>query len=171
MRSITLIGMPSSGKSTIGKLLAERLEWKFIDLDDLIKEEEGIDINGILEQKGEKELLKLENNYTLRQNFSDVVFSPGGSIIYSDEAMEKIKKETVIIYLEIALEEIKKRIEGHHRKQAVVGLREKGIVNLFEERTPIYKLNTGHVINCSLFNQCLNYKAVVDYIISLLSVK
>lgn len=171
MRVITFIGMPSSGKSTIGKLLAKRLKWKFIDLDDLIKKEEGMNVNEILEQKGEKELLRLENSYTLRQNFSNVVFSPGGSIIYSDEAMGKLKKETTIIYLEAPLKDIKKRIEKHSRKEAVVGLKEKGIVNLFEERAPIYKSNADHVIDCSVSSRCSNRDFLVNYIISLLPVK
>ena len=72
MRGITLIGMPSSGKSTIGKLLAERLKWSFIDLDNLIEKEERTSVNEILEQKGEKELLRLENGYTLRDRKSVV---------------------------------------------------------------------------------------------------
>ncbi|MDP3052580.1 MAG: shikimate kinase [bacterium] len=170
MKGITLIGMPSSGKSTIGKLLAERLKWRFIDLDDLIKKEEGMTVNEILKQKGEKELLRLENSYTLRQDFFDVVFSPGGSIIYSDEAIGKLKKDTMIIYLETPLKDIKKRIERHSKKEAVVGLREKGIVNLFEERAPIYKLNADHIIDCSVFNRDSGHGSLINYIISLLSV-
>jgi len=171
MRGITLIGMPSSGKSTIGKLLAERLKWSFIDLDNLIEKEERTSVNEILEQKGEKELLRLENGYTLRQDLSDVVFSPGGSIIYADEAMRKIRKDTITVYLEISLEEIKKRINKHRRKQAIIGLKEKGIAGLYEERTRIYKLNADHIIDCSVFNQGFDHNSLVNYIISLLPVK
>lgn len=171
MRGVTLIGMPASGKSTIGKLLAEHLKWKFIDLDELIGDREGMDVNEILQKKGEKELMRLETDYTLKQDFSDVVFSPGGSIIYSDEAMGKLKKETTIIYLETPLEEIKKRINRHRRKQAIVGLKEKGIDKVFEERAPIYESKADYVIDCSLFNKCFNHEEVVARIISLLSVK
>ena len=170
MKGITLIGMPGSGKSTIGKLLAKRLKWRFIDLDVLINQKEGMAVDEILEQRGEKELLRLENSYTLRQDFSDVVFSPGGSIIYSDEAMGKLKKDTTIIYLETPLKEIEKRIEKRRRKQAIIGFKEKGIADLYKERTPIYKLNADHIIDCSVFNRDLGHNSLINYIILLLSV-
>jgi shikimate kinase len=168
MKGITLIGMPSSGKSTIGKLLAENLKWKFIDLDELISQEEGIDITELIQKKGEKELSRLETDYTLKQDLSNIVFAPGGSIIYSETAMEKIKKETAVIYLEIPLDEIEKRISKHRRSQIIVGLKEKGLPKLFEERILLYKLNADQTVDCSRFNQCLDYKAVINYIISLL---
>jgi len=168
MKGITFIGMPSSGKSTIGKLLAERLKWKFIDLDDLISQEEGIDITELIKQKGDKELSRFETDYTLKQNLSDVVFSPGGSIIYSAAAMKKIREETIAIYLDVSLEEIKKRIGKHRRNQIIIGLKEKGLDDLFKERTAIYKLSADYIVDCSLFNQCFDYKAVINYIISLL---
>jgi len=169
MKGITLIGMPASGKSTIGKKLAGRLKWKFVDLDVLINTEEGTAVDEILRKKGEQELLRLENIYTLKQNFSDVVFSPGGSIIYSAEAMEKLKKETTVIYLETSLKEIKKRMKNHIRKEAVVGLEGKGLDNLFQERDPMYKSNADYVIDCSAFSRRSAQNSLVNHIISLLN--
>ncbi len=136
IQSITLIGMPTSGKSTIGKILAEKLGYNFIDLDDLIKEKTGKSYDEILEQDGEKKLLDLENKYTLELDFEnlDIIFSPGGSIIYSPEAMEKIKKETKIIYIELPL-------------------KERGLKKLFEERDLFYRDFADDIIKADGFKE------------------
>lgn len=157
-KSITLIGMPTSGKSTIGKLLADKLGWDFIDLDDLIKEKTGKSYDEILEKDGEKKLLNLENQYTLELDFSaesgsasggegsGIIFSPGGSLIYSVEAMEKVAKETKIIYIELPLKEIEIRLGLRPVKGGIVGLKEKGLKKLFEERDAAYRKFADFII-------------------------
>ncbi|MBU4348370.1 shikimate kinase [Patescibacteria group bacterium] len=145
---ITLVGMPTSGKSTIGKILANKLGWDFIDLDDLIKEKTGRSYDEILEQDGERKLLDLENKYTLELAFKkNTVFSPGGSIMYSPEAMGKIKKETKVVYIETTLREIQKRLKQRVIKGGIIGLREKGLKKLFKERSLVYKKIANHTIN------------------------
>jgi shikimate kinase len=152
MKGVTLIGMPGSGKSTVGKNLAELLQWKFVDLDKLILEKEGVSHDKILNIKGREELLRLENNYTLGLNLQEVVFSPGGSIVYSPEAMEKLKSETFIIYLDVPLEEIKRRIgDNAGNGRGVVDFKEKGIEGLFAERVPLYQTCAHYTIQ--KFNQ------------------
>jgi len=155
IQSITLIGMPTSGKSTIGKILAEKLGWHFIDLDDLIKEKTGKSYDEILDQEGEKKLLDLENKYTLELDFEnlDIIFSPGGSIIYSPEAMEKIKKETRIIYIELPLNEIENRLELRPIKGGIVGLKEGGLKKLFEERDLVYRDFADNIIKADGFKE------------------
>ncbi|HUZ92799.1 MAG TPA: shikimate kinase, partial [Candidatus Paceibacterota bacterium] len=93
---ITLIGMPGSGKSTIGKLLSKRLSFRFIDLDLFIKEKGGESHDTIANVQGESALLGLEEKYALALDLDRAVFSPGGSIIYSKKAMEKLRKETAV---------------------------------------------------------------------------
>ncbi|MFA5386414.1 MAG: shikimate kinase [Candidatus Paceibacterota bacterium] len=172
MKGITLIGMPGAGKSTIGKLLAKHLRFKFLDLDILINQKEGIDIDEILQNKGDEEILRLETDYTLQQNLSDTVFSPGGSIIYSPQAMEKIKQETTVIYLETPLKEIRKRLNGKIKRQnTIVGLREKGIDKLYEERIPLYKSYADSTVNCCQSNRCLNSKIIVANILQTIGQK
>lgn len=152
-KGITFIGMPACGKSAIGRLLADRLGYYIIDLDELIKEKEGKSHSEILEEFGEKELLRLEEMYALDLNFSRTVFSPGGSIIYSPKAMEKLRKETNIIYLELPLLEIENRLSGKIDSRGIIGLKEKGLERLFEERHYLYKKFCHHTINCRGLNQ------------------
>lgn len=158
MKAITLIGMPGAGKSTIGKVLADRLGfsagggpasgWKFVDLDVVIKEKEGKSHAEIAKKKGDDALVKIEETYTLGLDFDRVVFSPGGSIVYSPRAMEKLRRETWIIYLDLPFEEIRKRLGENLETRGIVGLAQKGLEGLFAERTPFYQKYAHHIINC-----------------------
>ena len=165
-KSITLIGMPTSGKSTIGKLVADKLGWDFIDLDDLIKEKTGKSYDEILEKQGEKELLNLENQYTLEIDFedSDIIFSPGGSLIYSVEAMEKVARETKIIYIELPLKEIEIRLGLRPIKGGIVGLKEKGLKKLFEERDAAYRKFADYIIKADNLSE----EELMRYLIKLI---
>ncbi|MBI2551716.1 shikimate kinase [Candidatus Uhrbacteria bacterium] len=137
---ITLIGMPGSGKSTVGKLLAARLDWKFVDLDALILEKEGIGHEQILAEHGAQKLLELENRYTLKLDMKHVIFSPGGSIVYCAPAMEKLKMETLVVYLDVPLAEVRARIgENPKNIRGIVGFEEKGLAGLFAERVPLFR--------------------------------
>jgi shikimate kinase len=150
MAGITLIGMPGCGKSTIGKILAKKLGWNFVDLDDLIKKKTGKNYDEVLEQDGEKKLLDLENKYTLDLDFKkNIIFSPGGSIIYSPEAIKKIKKETAVIYIKLPLSEIEKRLAERSIKGGIVGLKEKGLEKLLKERDLAYKKFADFIIKAN----------------------
>lgn len=148
MQSITLIGMPGAGKSTIGKKLAQQSEFNFVDLDALIKEKTDTSHDEIAREQGDSALMRMEESYTLGLNLAKTIFSPGGSIVYSVPAMEKLRQETKIIYLELPLSEIKKRIGRIAEMRGIVGLAEKGLDGLFAERVPLYEKFAHHTINC-----------------------
>lgn len=152
MQSITLIGMPGAGKSTIGKILADRLGFRFIDLDVVIKEKEGKSHAEIAKKKGDDALIKIEEAYTLGLDFDKVVFSPGGSIIYSPKAMQKVQNETSIFYLALPLEEIRKRLGKNAETRGIVGFERLGLKGVFDEREPLYLSYANHVIHCRGFS-------------------
>lgn len=136
--SITLIGMAGSGKSSTGIILAETLDWKYVDLDKLIFDTQGMTHHDYMEQNGEMALSDLENKLTLDLNFENLVFASPGSIIYSAPAMKKIKRNSTIIYLETEPETIEKRIGNKLYKNGILGLKEKGLKKLMEERAVFY---------------------------------
>ncbi|MEK7211715.1 MAG: shikimate kinase [Patescibacteria group bacterium] len=148
MRGITLIGMPGAGKSTIGKMLAEKLKFGFIDLDDVIQEKEGRSAGVILRERGGDELIRLEESFALSLDFNNAVFAPGGSIIYSSQVMSKLKFETLIIYLKLSLAEIKKRLGGEDENRGIVRLAELGWPALFEERAALYDRWADNTVDC-----------------------
>jgi len=138
-KGITFIGLPGSGKSTVGKILADKLKLNYVDLDMLIFEKEGINHHEILKQKGESELKHLEEKYALELDFNDLIFSPGGSMVYSPSVMEKIKNESMVVYLVASAEDIKKRLGERLYKDGIIGLETKGLENVVKERLPLYE--------------------------------
>jgi shikimate kinase len=135
---ITLIGMPGSGKSTIGKRLAKELNKDFADLDLLIEIETGKPHQKILTTQGSNFFLELEEKIVLNLSLRNKVFAPSGSIIYSEPAMEKIINETIVIYLKIDKKILKKRL-GVIKKRGIVGLEKYGFDKLFELRSALYE--------------------------------
>lgn len=164
MKGVTLIGMPGAGKSTIGKLLAKRLNYQFVDLDIFMTQKENQGISEILKEKGDGGFIGLEEKYALGLNLANTVFSPGGSIIYSPKAMEKIKNETLVVYLSQPLSEIKRRLGKNLSARGIVGLKERGLAELFAERMPLYRKSAHCAIECS----GLNDEEVINKIITLL---
>lgn len=136
---ITLIGMPGSGKSFIGKRLANTLGYEFIDIDKILEEEYKQPLSEILERLGEQAFLEKEEDAVFRSasKSNKVVISPGGSIIYSEKAMQYLKTNSIILYLEVPLAVLQERIGLASR--GIVGLKTKTLADLGAERTPLYK--------------------------------
>lgn len=136
-KGITLIGMPGAGKTAVGQKLAQKLGLVFVDLDNLIFERTGLMVNEYLNEYGEKDLLRLQENLVLGLNLEGKIFAPGGSIIYSDAAMGKIKGETYVIFLNVPLSTLEKRREKNSK--GIVGLKKQKLGFLFGERLALYK--------------------------------
>ncbi len=159
--NITLIGMPGVGKSRIGWLLSETLDYTFIDIDRIIEKTNGKKLQEIVDCLGNEEFLKLEENAILSiGEVANSVISPGGSSIYSKRAMNFLKRNSKVVFLNASLEEIKRR-PVDFSERGIVGLKEKGLDALFEERLPLYKKYADATINLSDFNKVY----VVDLII------
>jgi len=164
--NITLIGMPGSGKSHIGKKLAERLNYNFIDTDIILENEYGIPIKSIIDKLGENVFLKKQEEYTISctNNISDTVISTGGSIIYTDEVMYHLKKNSLIIYLIMPLEVIKERMVDSPR--SIVDSKDKDLEKLYEERTFLYNKWSSKIVDA---NQ--DSEMIVDNILKIIGNK
>ncbi len=152
-KGISFIGMPGAGKSIIGKQLAGLLGWDFVDLDDLIREKEGQDLIEIIQERGERGFVELEETYALRLDLANTVFSPGGSIIYSPRAMDRLQSETDVIYLDWPLEEVKKHLGDNLETRGIIGLALNGLDNLYKERVLLCQKLAHHTIQCANLNQ------------------
>ncbi len=147
-RGISFIGMPGAGKSIIGKQLADLLGWDFVDLDDLIREKEGQSLIEIIQERGERGFVELEEAYALGLDLADTVFAPGGSVVYSSRAMDKLQSETDVIYLDWPLEEIKKHLGENLETRGIIGLMLKGLDNLYKERVLLCQKMAHRTIQC-----------------------
>lgn len=136
--NITLIGMPSSGKSVIGVLLAKRLRMKFVDADLLIQEQEDCLLKEIIERDGMDGFLAIENQVNRDITANNTVISPGGSVVYGKEAMEHLKEISTIVYLKVTLEELKARL-GDLKDRGVAIRDGMTLDELYAERTVLYE--------------------------------
>lgn len=137
--NITLIGMAGAGKSTIGRALARRLSYTFIDVDWLITEKTGMSLQALIDEQGDLALIRFEEEAILKlEQVNECIISPGGSVVYSEKAMEHLKKVSKIVFLDAPFRSIVKRIRNT-RNRGIVGLRDRSLKELFEERVILYK--------------------------------
>lgn len=98
-KNIVLIGMPSSGKSTIGKPLSKELNMQFIDTDSLIFEREKRALKDIVNEDGLERFLQIQEDTILEIDAENHVISTGGSVVYNARAMEHLKKTALLFFL------------------------------------------------------------------------
>ena len=138
--NITLIGMPGSGKSFVGSVLAEALGFTVIDFDrEMEKEYGGSSLQSLVEEWGDALFIEREADFAIRasEGKDKLIISPGGSIIYSPHAMEHLQDISRIVYLKAPLALIEKRINGIPR--GIIGLGSKTLADLYAERVPLYE--------------------------------
>ena len=136
--NITLIGMPASGKSTVGVLLAKRLGYSFVDVDIVIQEQEGRLLKEIIAEEGQEGFLQVENRVNAELSVHNSVIAPGGSVIYGEEAMEHLKKISTVVYLKLSYEAVEERL-GNLTDRGVVLKDGMTLKDLYEERIPYYE--------------------------------
>lgn len=111
-QNVTLIGMPGSGKSTVGVLLAKTLGYRFVDADLLIQQREGALLQDILDQRGVEGFLDVEEAVIRDLDCTGTVIAPGGSAICRQEAARHLKELGLVVYLHVPLEELERRIRN-----------------------------------------------------------
>lgn len=138
MENIILIGMPAVGKSTVGVVVAKRLGYRFIDTDLLIQEKEGKLLREIIEEKGAEGFLEVEDRVNASVNVEKTVVSPGGSVVYCENAMRHFKEIGTVIYLQASFETISKRL-GNAKKRGVVLKEGQTLEMLYNERVKLFE--------------------------------
>jgi shikimate kinase len=100
MKNIILVGLKGTNKSKIGEELARRLKMKFIDTDDIMKREGGLDLSELLKKIGEKQFRSLENNIIKKiLNVSDTVIVVGGGSILNGKNIKALKQNGLVVSL------------------------------------------------------------------------
>ena len=148
MDNIVLIGMPGSGKSTLGVVLAKMLGYGFIDSDLIIEEEENRLLHEIIKEEGIEGFMAIENRVNSSIETSRKVIATGGSAIYGAEAMEHLGKIGTIVYLKWGLEELAEHL-GDLSERGVVLKEGQDLRGLYEERCPYYEKYADITVECS----------------------
>ena len=147
MKNVILIGMPGSGKSTVGVVLAKKLGYRFIDSDLVIQEKYGKLLYQLIEERGEAGFLMLENEINASITAEGAVIATGGSAVYGKEAMRHFREIGQIVYLKLPFEELEQRLGDLHERGVVL---KKGYTlrDLYEERIPLYEKYADITIAC-----------------------
>ncbi len=136
--NIILIGMPGCGKTTIGTELSEVIGYGYIDSDSVIVAREGKRLNEIIAEVGREAFLDIEGKVNSEIAANRCVIATGGSVIYRDNAMQKLKEMGTVVYLKLPYEIIARRL-GDLKKRGVALKEGFTLKDLYDERTPLYE--------------------------------
>ncbi len=150
--NIVLIGMPGSGKSTVGVLLAKLLAKRFVDSDILIQNHCEQTLQQIIDSKGHLALRQIEEEVVLGMTHKNHVIATGGSVPYSDAAMQHLKKEGLIAFLQTDMKTLRQRVHNYDTR-GIARRPEQSMDDLFEEREVLYKKYAEITVDCIKYNQ------------------
>lgn len=137
MKNIVLIGMPACGKSTIGVILAKTMGIGFLDTDLLLQQREGKRLQEIIDGHGLPHFLRVESHAIQSIDCRNAVIATGGSAVYSENAMRHLKRNGILIYLELPYEEIEKRL-NNIKTRGIAMAKGESLFALYQERKSLY---------------------------------
>ena len=147
MNNITLIGMPGSGKSTVGVLLAKSLGFQFVDVDLLIQQREGALLQELLDTRGVEPFLDAEEAAIRSVRCRRTIIAPGGSAVCREGAIGHLKSLGPVIYLRVPMEELSRRITNLSTRGIAM---EPGqtLADVMAYRAPLYEKYADLTVNC-----------------------
>lgn len=152
-KNLTLTGMMGVGKSTIGKNLAKKLNYNFVDIDRLIEIKEGSSINLIFKNKSEKYFRKIEHEITLKELKKDKsVISLGGGAFMNKSIRAKTKTNSISFWLDVHLDVLIKRLKKTRKRPLLIKKNTNDIVKkIYFERKENYS-KADHRIKCTFLS-------------------
>lgn len=146
--AIVLIGMPGAGKSTTGILLAKNLGFDFVDTDIAIQTREGKTLQAIIEDSDFMQLRHIEEQVVLDTDCSNRVIATGGSAVYSDKAMQHLKQQGLIVYLQVDIDALRQRIHNFDSRGIAMAPGQ-SFESLLAERCKLYERYADLTIDSS----------------------
>lgn len=159
--SLVLIGMPGAGKSTLGVQLAKRLVKTFVDTDLLIQAESGMSLQEYLDRHGHLALRALEEKVLLSHDFDNCIVATGGSAVYSEKAMQHLKRFGPCVYLYISFDTMLKRLTNKESR-GLACAPGTSLEQLYRERLGLYEKYADFRIDSDSSSQ----EQAMEYILS-----
>lgn len=150
--NIILIGMPGSGKSTVGVILAKMTAKDFLDTDLLIQNSEEKSLQEIINSEGHMKLRQIEERILLSVRVKNHIISTGGSAAYSEKAMKHLKSNGIVIFLHADLQTLRTRINNFETR-GLAKRTDQSFEDLFNERSSLYIKYADFTIESSGFTQ------------------
>lgn len=138
MDNIILIGMPGSGKSTVGVVLAKALGLRFLDVDLLLQEREGALLQELIDSRGVERFLDLERDAIQSIHCRHTVVAPGGSCVCREESMAHMRRLGTVVYLKLSLEEVEGRIHNLNSRGIALSPGQT-LADVYQYRAPLYE--------------------------------
>ena len=136
-KTISLIGMPGAGKSTVGVILAKRTGLRFVDTDLEIQCREGATLQQILEAQDYLYLRRVEEEVLLGLELAEAIISTGGSVVYSDEVMQRLGSAGPVVYLDTDFDTLSQRV-AMAPDRGIASSSGESFKDIYAERTPLY---------------------------------
>jgi len=140
--------MAGAGKSTVGKELAKLSNLHFIDVDNLIEKDRKSPLQDVLNDLGVQGFRRLEEKILLSLEYHNHVIATGGSAIYSEAGIEHLKISGIMVYLDVALSLLMKRV-GDFSSRGLVKTENQDFEQVFVERQPLYAKHADLVVDCT----------------------
>lgn len=158
LNSISLIGMPGSGKTTLAKALSQHIGWAFVDTDYILEAWYGLPLEYLINRLGRDNFLRAEEQAIIDLNVTRTIIATGGSVIYSEQAMQKLKFIGRIIYLQADLHTIDERV-AKYPQRGLVCRPDQTLEDIYEERTPRYSFYADLTIQTNQLSlqECLSF--------------
>ena len=162
-----LIGMMGSGKTSVGKLLANKLQISIIDIDNEIEKNEKLSIKEIFEEKGENYFRAIESKYLLKKRNSAIV-SCGGGIVLNKKNREFLRTNGYTIYLKSSIPTLEKRLLNENSRPLLSNdnLKET-LINIYSNRKTLYTSTA----NTTIITDRRSVKEVCELIIKKLKIE
>ncbi len=155
--NVILIGMPGSGKSTVGVLLAKSMLYSFIDTDLIIQHKYCTPLCEIINTQGTENFKKIENDALCEIVADNCVIATGGSAVYGEAAMAHLKENGTVVYLKLPVSEIESRIQNI-KTRGIVMAKGETLHDLYRERAPLYEKYADITVECEglTAEECVN---------------
>ena len=149
-KNLTLTGMMGVGKSTIGKILAKKLNYNFVDIDKLIESKENLSINLIFKHKGESYFRKIEYKVILSElKNNNSVISLGGGAFLNNAIRKNAKKLSTSFWLDVPLEKLIKRLKKNKKRPLLLNKNlSETVKKIYFDRKKIYN-EADYRIKCN----------------------
>ena len=139
MKNVVLIGMPGTGKSTVGVVLAKYMGYDFLDTDILLARQQQSTLPKLIETQGLERFLELEGEAGLSVDCGDTVVATGGSMVFSAPAMEHLRRSGVVVWLETPLDVLEERLSHAAREdRGVAAPADMSVRDIYAQRAPLY---------------------------------
>jgi shikimate kinase len=146
--TISLIGMPGAGKSTVGVLLAKQLGLSFVDTDLVIQTRAHATLQEILEGKGYQILRRLEQQVLLDISLEETLVSTGGSAVYSKPGMSRLGAAGPVVFIDVDLDVLRQRVDNEDQR-GIARAPGQEFRCVYEERLPLYRQYAALTVQAS----------------------